>query len=310
MAQLEGDGVFAVKGRFKAVNQGYYGQFFYLISQEGSYLHAANIVVATGQDLYNALNPTDSWKKFEEHINKRKYEKRYAQSITLELQAKLKNLTSDKQYYADLVKAVKSSKQDDIDFVLSSFYRRVIKDDEFHLEAMVEKASLNDANEAAEGATDAQNPQMGGIYLPVKLDLDPIHGKDVNALRVGEKIMIRVLPQTEQANSFIDGAGLRTESGFIRSTPFEITSIASTGKGLELVGKLKESVYGRILEEQNILVRTAENGGGQNTKESRAEAASNQRRQNVDNKQMTKVAVGVVLVGLLLVVLYWVFSAM
>ncbi|MBX3720789.1 MAG: hypothetical protein KF713_03055 [Turneriella sp.] len=258
MADLKNETQVALKGRFRAPNMRYYGQFFFLINQKGGYIDVASLVITVGSDLFNALTPTDSWKKYEALINKLKYENKYSQAITNEFQSKLKQLALDKQFFADMLKAMHGGKQETLNFLLAGFYRRIIKDDEFYLEAHAEKAEISGGEDEKTEAADEGGGQESGNYLPIKLDLDPIGGRDVKELRPGDKILVRVLPQNDRANAYIDNAGLRMESGFIKSAPFIITSVMYPGVGVELVGKLGEGIYGRIVEEQNVLVRTTE----------------------------------------------------
>jgi len=306
MADLKAEATVALKGRFRAPNQRYYGQFFFLINQKGGYIEVASVVITTTADLFNVLTPTDSWKKYESHINKLKYENRYSQSITNEFQGKLKQLTLDKQYFSDLMKAMHSGKQDSLNFVLAGFYRRVIKDDEFYLESVAEKASLadTDVQEAAPSAQ-ATAPDDNGLYLPIKLDLDPISGKDVKELRPGDKILVRVLPQSDRANAFIDSNNLRTESGFIKSAQFIITSVTYPGVGVELVGRIADGVYGRIVEEQNVLVRS--NEAPKKTAGSPAQK-TNTADESSDKKQLIVIAGGIFGAVILGIVLYFVVA--
>ncbi|HMY10816.1 MAG TPA: hypothetical protein PKM44_14710 [Turneriella sp.] len=306
MSELKNEPVIAVKGRFRAPNQRYYGQFFYLINNKGGYIDVASVVITVGSDVYNALNPTDSWKKYESLINKLKYENKFSQAITNEFQAKLKQLALDKQYFADLMKAVVGNKAETLNFVLANFYRRVIKDDEFYLEGHAEKASL-DGNDETPASQEADIGGADGVYLPVKLDLDPISGKDVKEVRPGDKILVRVLPETERANAFIDGAGLRTDSGFVRSAPFTVTSVIYPGVGVELVGKLKEGIYGKIVEEQNVLVRTAEAVKSAASPKAQAPLAASIPD---EKKQLMLIGIGVIGTALLGIVLYWVISSL
>lgn len=286
----------------------YYGQFFFIINQKGGYIDVAAVVITVGSDLFNALNPTDSWKKYEALINKLKYENKYSQSITNEFQAKLKQLALDKQFFADLLKAMHASKQETLNFLLAGFFRRVIKDEEFFLESHAEKASLGDSeDDAGEGDKNAASGESG-TYLPVKLDLDPITGKDVKEVRPGDTILIRVLPQDDRANAFIDGAGLRTESGFIKSAPFVITSVTYPGVGVELVGRLKDGIYGRITEEQSVLIRTPESA--------KKPAAAPQAKAPLssslpaEKKQLLIIGGGVAGAAILAIILYSVISSL
>lgn len=306
MSDLKNETQVALKGRFRAPNMRYYGQFFFLINQKGGYIDVASVVITVGSELFNALTPTDSWKKYEALINKLKYENKYSQAITNEFQSKLKQLALDKQFFADMLKAMHGGKQETLNFLLAGFYRRIIKDDEFYLEAHAEKATLNGGDEdKTDDAGEGTVPESGN-YLPVKLDLDPIAGRDVKELRPGDKILVRVLPQNDRANAYIDSAGLRMESGFIKSAPFIITSVTYPGVGVELVGKLADGIYGRIIEEQNVLVRTTEA-----VKKSPAAAQAQAplaASVPADKKQLLVIGGGAAGVVVLAIVLYFVLS--
>lgn len=305
MSDEKNDAVIAVKGRFRAPGQGYYGQFFYLINPGAGYVEDASIIITSGADLYEAVNPMESWKRHEALIQKLRYENRYLQALTNEFQAKLKQLGSDKQYFGDLLKAIAQGKAETLNFVLSSFYRRAIKDDQFFLEGHVENAAIM-ASEAPAVAEPVVVRAADGVYLPVKLDLDPIAGKDVKQLRVGDTILVRVMPESDRANAFIDAAGLRSEEGFIRSAPFTVTSVTYPGVGLELVGKLKEGIYGKIVEEQNVLVRVPETGKAPSAGVRVPLAAS------IPNEKKQLMIIGVGLIGsaMLGILLYWVISSL
>lgn len=308
MSELKSEAQVALKGRFRAPNMRYYGQFFFLINQKGGYIDVASIVITVGSDLFNALTPADSWKKYEALINKLKYENKYSQAITNEFQAKLKQLALDKQFFADLLKALHGGKQETLNFILAGLYRRVIKDDEFYLESHVEKADLNGGTDTGPAEAGSETAPEGGVYIPVKLDLDPIGGKDVKEIRPGDKILVRVLPQNDKANAFIDSNGLRTESGFIKSAPFVITSVTYPGVGVELVGKLVDGIYGRIIEEQNVLVRT----GDEKKKSTAAAVAQSPLAASLpaEKKQMMVIIGGVIGIAILAIVLYKIISSL
>ncbi len=308
MSELKSEAQVALKGRFRAPNMRYYGQFFFLINQKGGYIDVASIVITVGSDLFNALTPSDSWKKYEALINKLKYENKFSQAITNEFQAKLKQLALDKQFFSDLLKALHGGKQETLNFLLAGLYRRVIKDDEFYLESHLEKADLGGPADAAPSEAGGEATPDGGVYIPIKLDLDPIGGKDVKEIRPGDKILVRVLPQNDKANAFIDSNELRTESGFIKSAPFTVTSVTYPGVGVELVGKLTDGIYGRIVEEQNVLVRTEE--VRKKTATATVAAAPVAAASQADKKQMMVIIGGVIGIAVLGIILYKILSSL
>ncbi|MCX7633693.1 MAG: hypothetical protein N2Z22_10215, partial [Turneriella sp.] len=154
------------------------------------------------------------------------------------------------------------------------------------------------------GAAGHDGPE--GTYLPIRLDLDPIAGKNVKDIRPGDKILVRVIPENERANAFIDNARLRTESGFIRSAPFTVTSVIYPGKGVELIGKLQEGVYGRILEEQNVLVRMVEPV----KPPPRAPQVPTQATLPDDKKQLLFIGAGLAGIAILAILLYFVITSL
>ncbi|MCS6971663.1 MAG: hypothetical protein NZL89_01435 [Leptospiraceae bacterium] len=305
MVELKSEPIIVVKGRFRAPIQRYYGLFFYLINNRGGYIDISSVVISTNSEVFNALSLTDSWKKYEAAINKLKYEGKYAQAITNEFQAKLKQLALDKQYFADLTKAIFAGDQQKLNAILASFYQRIIKDDEFQLESYAERASLQDTLGQNEEQAAAVQDSPEGTYLPIKLDLDPIAGKNVKDIRPGDKILVRVIPENERANAFIDNARLRTESGFIRSAPFTVTSVIYPEKGVELIGKLQEGVYGRILEEQNVLVRMAEPV----KPPTKAPQVSSQATLPDDKKQLLFIGAGLAGIAILAILLYFLITS-
>jgi len=305
MSDIKSANLLALKGRFRAPNMRYYGKFFFLINQKSSFIDVALVVITASADLYNNTTITESWKKFESDINKIKYENRYSQAITSEFQAIFKQIMVDKNFYAELMKAIYAPKIEPLNFILSNIFRRIIKDDEFSLESHVESAVLEEESPEASEAADSGS-ELSGTYLPIKLDLDPITGKNVRDVRPDEKIMVRIIPQGDRANLFIDQAGLRAENGFVKPAIFTVTSVTFPGKGVELVGKLAENVYGRILEEQNVLVRKYE--PAKKTESGQVAAQPVKITSNEENKKLLVILGGLMGIGVLGSILYWVLA--
>ncbi|HRP67912.1 MAG TPA: hypothetical protein PLY93_00050 [Turneriella sp.] len=305
MDNLKSEPLIALKGRFRAPNARYYGQFFILINQKNDCIDAAQVLITSNTETYNILKTTDNWKKFESLINRLKYEGKYSQSITSEFQERLKQLTLDKLFFSDLVKAVHGNNENNLKFLVGGFYQRIIKDEEFSIDLLVDKASLNDESFENVGTTSpADSALENGSYLPIKLDLDPISGKDVKQVRPGDKIFVRILPQSDQANAFIDSTGLRSESGFIKSAPFIITSVVYPGVGVELVGKLSDGVYGKIVEEQNVLIRVAETV----KKITKPNGQANVSTPQAEKSSILVMAIGVLGIVLLALILYFILA--
>lgn len=157
-----------------------------------------------------------------------------------------------------------------------------MKDEEFRLELDFEGVSEEDLSssenipEEPGAQTEGQSPD--GLYLPIKLLLDPVAGRNVTELKTGDKLMVGIVPDSERANYFIDIMKLRGENGKLKPASLEISQINYIGTNIEIIGKLDEGVFGKVVEEEKILVRLYDPQRDKNT-------GSGEKTQNKKNTQ-------------------------
>lgn len=248
----------AIKGRFRSPEQKMFGLFVLILNQEAGFIDTAAIVVSIHSDVYD-LAPQESWSKYEGKIQRLKYEGQYSQTTTIDLQESLKNLTMDQEFYNDLHRSVQGNDIGGIQHTMGTLINRVLHDQRTSMEIATEEVTQEQlkseeaiADQAIETGTTA--PASEGVVLNVSLVIAPVGGKSVNDLEVGDKIMVRLQTNSDKAEYFIDLLGLRTEKG-VKPTMGEIQSIDVSGKTTEIKVKLDENVYGRVIEEEKVLVR-------------------------------------------------------
>ena len=86
--------------------------------------------------------------------------------------------------------------------------------------------------------------------------LDPIKGKSISKLKEGEKIFIRILPDSERANYCIQLYKLR-EDKEIRPVPGSIQAIKRFNKIVEITLQLEDTLFCKVKEEANVMVKMA-----------------------------------------------------
>jgi hypothetical protein len=88
------------------------------------------------------------------------------------------------------------------------------------------------------------------VILSVKPIVAPVRGKPIYELRVGDKLMVYVQPQSDRANYYIDLLELR-EDKEIKPTPGEVIDIkAGSGKNssTDILTLISPGIYGKFTE--------------------------------------------------------------
>lgn len=81
--------------------------------------------------------------------------------------------------------------------------------------------------------------------------LSPVKGKPLYELKIGDKIMARIVPNSDRANYFIDLMDLRTDGG-LKPIPCEIIDIKSGGKNapVDILMQIGPGIYGKCSESE------------------------------------------------------------
>ncbi|MDH5721248.1 MAG: hypothetical protein OEZ13_11645 [Spirochaetia bacterium] len=244
----------AIKGRFHAPKEQYYGISLFMINNDLKHIDSASTVVSGYSEIYN-ISLLDGWKALEEKIQKVRYEGQYAKAVTNDLQDNFKYLILDSDFSNEFIENVLKDNKIEILEMLKEKIQKSIHDENLKLEIELENITQKDLNtkpnddESNESSDDSE-----GVFLNVNLVLAPVNGKLVNDLKTGETIMVRIVPDNDKANYYIDLLKLRKEKG-IMPAPAKILKIESSSKGIRLLLNLTDGVYANVLEEEKVLVR-------------------------------------------------------
>lgn len=250
------ESIFILKGRFKSNSLGLYGLLL-LIFNKNHDLENYNIVVSTYSNLYD-LEPHVGWEQFEETILDVKWKGSYNSILTASLMDNLKAIASDEKLKSQLYEYLSNYDYDNTEVTIYDTVNRIIHDKNLILEIGIQEITTEEFKETKEKRVKQPQPttekspvEDGSAILPIEPILSPVKGKPLYELKVGDKIIARIIPNSERANYFIDLLNLRFE-GNIKPIPCEVIDIKSGGKNspVEILTLIGPGIYGKCTEEE------------------------------------------------------------
>ena len=248
----------AIKGRFRAPETKLFGLYFLMLNQDGGFIENTAIIASVHPEIYNDTLEA-GFSSFENKINRLKYDGKCKQDSTHDLQETLNSVILDEEFYKDLDKSVKKKNMKGIAHSMTTLISRVLHDSQVTTDIEIQDVTnqyLEKAREEAEAAEADSKPATSSkeTTLDISLVLAPVGGKLVTDLKPGEKIMVRISPVNDRAEYYFDLLGLRNEKG-ISPAPAELISITGGSAGSEIKVKIADGVFGKVTEEEKVLVR-------------------------------------------------------
>ena len=264
------DNVLILKGRFKSGSMNLFGQFL-IIFNSNKQFESYNIVVSTFSDAYD-MEPHVSWERYEENILNLKWKGNFNASMTSSLMDQFKGLADDYRSVELLFDTVMNYDYDNLEITLYDLINRIVHDKNLILETGIQELTPEEFQKTKENrgqgretGEDKSQPSQyddlnlaeGSVILPIKAIVAPVRGKAIYELKIGDKIMVRILPNSERANYFIDLLGLRDEKQRdekkIKPTPAEVVDIKKgSGKRdpVEILVEIGPGLYGKLIEDE------------------------------------------------------------
>ncbi len=249
------DSIVILKARFKSNSMGLYG-ILLIIYNRNQDIDSHNTVVSTFSSLYD-LEPHAGWEKFEETILDIKWKGSYNNSMTLSLMDNIKAIASDEKTKNQLYEYLSNYDYDNAEVLIYDSVNRIIHDKNLIIEIGIQEVTGEEFRATKESRSKSQpTPEKsmvedGSAILPIEPILSPVKGKPLYELRIGDKIMARIVPNSDRANYFIDLMDLRSENT-LKPIPCEIIDIKTAGKNspLEILTQIGPGVYGKCTEDE------------------------------------------------------------
>ncbi len=247
--------ILILKSRFKSNSMSLYG-ILLMIFNRSQDLDSFNTVVSTYSTIYET-EPHIGWEKFEEAIMELKWKGNFNNSMTASLMNQISAIGRDVNMKNQLYDYLNNYDYDNVETFMFDALNRIIHDKNLILEVGIQEVTPEEFREVKEKrAKSADEPKEapvedGSAILPVEPILSPVKGKPIFELKIGDKIMAKIIPNSDRANYFIDLLDLRYDGG-IRPTPCEVIDIKSTGKNapIEILTQIGPGIYGKCSEDE------------------------------------------------------------
>ena len=259
ITQPSNDNILIVKGRFKSSSMNLYGLFL-LIFNSMKKLDMHHVIVSSYSDMYD-LEPHTSWERYEELIVDRKWKGNYNNSMTASIMDAFTKMGEDTRAIRILYEHVYNYDYDQMDIIIYDIINRIIHDKNLVMETIIQEVTAQEFRKIKEDRSktpsdeddkDSKSQQKDSTILQVKPIVAPINGKPIYSLRIGDKIMVKIIPATSRENYYIDMYNLK-EDKIIRPVPATVVDIKSgIGKNnpVEILAEIIPGVYGLFTEEE------------------------------------------------------------
>lgn len=300
----------ALKGKLSAPADRYFGLFLLIINHEKKNIANTVLVITSAPEAIDH-RLSDSWESFEKSVMRYKYKGDFAKSVTSQVEETFKALSNDPDFYSDLAGSIKSSNNTEAVDMLEKIFDRFFRRDDLSITVEFEKIAESDlkAREEPEKA-DAAGDDTEGVYLDVSLMLDPVNGKLVTDLSKGDEIAVKINPVNAKADYFIDRLKLRDDDT-IRPAKGSVQKLTGAGKGYEITVELDDGVYGRVYEEEKVLLRKYSSLPASSQTKKESDKKDGQKRRKTDasarDKQSRLILWGSALLVIMLLILALVY---
>ncbi|MCU0847868.1 MAG: hypothetical protein MUD12_08270 [Spirochaetes bacterium] len=251
-----------IKGRFKSTATNLYGQFMITFNTVQS-IETCNAIISSFSNLYD-IEPHTEWNIWEEKIADLKWKGNFNKNMTSSLMDSFRGLSENKGSMSMLYEHAYDYNYDELDMILFDMINRLIKDKNLVLESGIQEVTLleyqkvradrSKPKESSEQKSLAEEYSLeeGSVILQVKPILAPVSGKPIYEMKIGDKIIIKIIANTDRSNYFIDLMNLR-DANEIKPVPAEVIDIRTLpekNNPLEVLTLIGPGIYGRLIEEE------------------------------------------------------------
>lgn len=251
-----------IKGTVKA-NQTKINSLFIIIINEEKRIIENISAVASRFSVINDTSPGVPWYVFNENLNNLKLKGDVSARITADLQTTLeKSLEKDRGN--ELLTYLKHNDHTKVDSLIQSIFLKPLSDKNMIVEVATENISKLDYDKIKNDRKEpkkkklpqTQERAVKGDLVDIDLILAPVSGIPIYKLKKGDRIMVRIIGNSEKANYHIDNIGLRIDGNII-PLQAEVLQIKKNPQNEYMIlCKLKDGVFGKATETERVKLKT------------------------------------------------------
>ncbi len=274
-----------IKCRFKAIDTNTFGLILIFLNKSLRVCESVNLVASHFSSIYET-NPKENWSGIEDRINGLKWRGEYATAISNDTQDFLddflkgpvagadeffdfvKNNVAGKLQNSIVEKLIKPLGDRNIDLELA--WDLISSEDILDAKKSKEDQSFSDMDE---GVTEDVTEQLarsagfdiesGSVLLNIDLILAPVSGIPIFNLKKGDRILVKINPNTNRGQYFIDLLGVASKNGHIKPVPATVHEVKMNELNeYALLVKIGDGIFGHNTEAEQVKLKrfNPENG--------------------------------------------------
>jgi hypothetical protein len=248
-----------------------YVLFCALVNQQTSKVEGYDAVVCLSPD-YLDTPEYATFRDVSNKIQRMKFEGDVAMGATSMLIESLKSSFASENYMIELLHYLEHDEHEKLEKLFKTnisqaigsngnprikVLTHLVSKDEAELTAggSTEKSDVgkNTSSDVEKSSTPTFLVPSDALLAKYNFVLSPVSGKRLDELKLGDRVLIKVLPEDETSKNIINLLTLRDEAGMIKNVPASIVSIVKQDDGFEVIVKISDGIYGKYLEEESTI---------------------------------------------------------
>ncbi|MCB1193516.1 MAG: hypothetical protein H7A23_00360 [Leptospiraceae bacterium] len=269
--------IYFIKLIYEASDLNAYILFCTIINKQTGAIEGFDTVVSKIPEIHD--NPERyTYRDFINKIQKLKITGNYAQSSTIIFSESLKTSFSNESFMVELLHYLEHNEHENIATLLSQNIARALgkaetQDIQVRVE-LVDREELDKTTDDLDFSDDTQDmpddipsgkgknkkPEdiipEGAMEIKFNFVLSPVTGTRIDELKVGDKVMVKILPEDSTSRNVINLLLLKEDSGIIKHIPATIANIVTSESGeIQIIVKITDGIYGKYLETEESTIK-------------------------------------------------------
>lgn len=207
-----------------------------------------------------SIGVADSYRDCRNKIQKIILSGAVSQSATQSLSNYLRSSFTSESYMIELFHYLDHSEEDKLKTLLLQNVTRVLGKNEVEATIYLSKVTKTEL-EALSTSTKKEETVETIIPIPPSIPKDaklvnyqfilsPVTGTSVNELKMGDIIMVKIIPDSDEVNNLIQSLNLKDDGGTIHPCAGTIVELIKHDHALETIVRINENIYGRYIEDE------------------------------------------------------------
>jgi len=277
-----------IKCRFKAIDTNTFGLILIFLNKTLRVCDSISLIASHFSSIYET-DPRENWSGIEDRINGLKWRGEYATAISNDtqdfLEDFLKGPVAGADEFFDFIKSnavgklqnsiveklIKPLGDKNIDLELA--WDKITADDIREAKRAKEDQSISDVDDGSGGGSHDVTEQLaraagfnveeGSVMLNVDLILAPVSGIPIFQLKKGERILVKINPNTNRGQYFIDLLGAAGKDGHIKPVPATVVDVkVNELNEYALLVKIGDGIFGHNTEAEQVKLKRFNPAGG------------------------------------------------